>query len=179
MKRMSRSGALVPILIVIVLAFFAQRIISPSTEEESPTYSEFIAQITEQEGAPPASDIESVTMKTSDNVLEVVETDGTEYETGFPPNTEEQLVNTLEQRDIATTVKGSGGSSFLGLLTYILPFILILAFWIFLMNQMQGGGSRVMNFGKSKAKRMSVDACLLYTSPSPRDGLLSRMPSSA
>ena len=26
------------------------------------------------------------------------------------------------------------------------------------MNQMQGGGSRVMSFGKSKAKRMSVDA---------------------
>ena len=25
----------------------------------------------------------------------------------------------------------------------------------------------------------STDACLLYTSPSPRDGLLSRMPSSA
>ena len=25
----------------------------------------------------------------------------------------------------------------------------------------------------------SIDACLLYTSPSPRDGLLSRMPSSA
>ena len=25
----------------------------------------------------------------------------------------------------------------------------------------------------------SLDACLLYTSPSPRDGLLSRMPSSA
>ena len=27
--------------------------------------------------------------------------------------------------------------------------------------------------------RGQVDACLLYTSPSPRDGLLSRMPSSA
>ena len=25
----------------------------------------------------------------------------------------------------------------------------------------------------------TIDACLLYTSPSPRDGLLSRMPSSA
>ncbi len=158
MKRISRSGALVPILIVIVLAFFAQRIISPSTEEEKPTYSEFIAQINGAEGAPPASDIESVTMKTSDNVLEVVQTDGTEYETGFPPNTEEQLVNTLEQQKIETTVEGSGGSSILGLLTYILPFVLILAFWIFLMNQMQGGGSRVMNFGKSRAKRMSVDA---------------------
>ena len=28
-------------------------------------------------------------------------------------------------------------------------------------------------------KRINVKACLLYTSPSPRDGLLSRMPSSA
>ena len=27
--------------------------------------------------------------------------------------------------------------------------------------------------------KLSVNACLLYTSPSPRDGLLSRMPSSA
>ena len=26
---------------------------------------------------------------------------------------------------------------------------------------------------------LEVDSCLLYTSPSPRDGLLSRMPSSA
>ena len=40
----------------------------------------------------------------------------------------------------------------------MLPFLLFFAFWIFLMNQMQGGGSRVMSFGKSKAKRMSVDA---------------------
>ncbi len=28
-------------------------------------------------------------------------------------------------------------------------------------------------------ERIVVEACLLYTSPSPRDGLLSRMPSSA
>ena len=31
----------------------------------------------------------------------------------------------------------------------------------------------------SKAPRSNVRPCLLYTSPSPRDGLLSRMPSSA
>ena len=29
------------------------------------------------------------------------------------------------------------------------------------------------------AGKVEVDVCLLYTSPSPRDGLLSRMPSSA
>ena len=36
--------------------------------------------------------------------------------------------------------------------------MLFFGFWLFLMNQMQGGGSRVMSFGKSRAKRMSVDA---------------------
>ena len=30
-----------------------------------------------------------------------------------------------------------------------------------------------------KPSQAELDACLLYTSPSPRDGLLSRMPSSA
>ena len=40
----------------------------------------------------------------------------------------------------------------------LLPFLLFFGFWIFLMNQMQGGGSKVMSFGKSRAKRMSPDS---------------------
>jgi len=155
MKRFTRSGALVPILIVIVLAFFAQRIISPPPQGDEPNYTDFIAQINDDTAA---GDIESVEIKTNDNTIEVIEADGTEYSTGYPDNTEQGLVNTLERQDITTNVSGKGGSSILSLLTYVLPFVLIFAFWIFLMNQMQGGGSRVMNFGKSKAKRMSVDA---------------------
>jgi cell division protease FtsH len=40
----------------------------------------------------------------------------------------------------------------------ILPLLLILGLWFFMMNQMQGGGSKVMSFGKSRAKRVSVDS---------------------
>ena len=36
--------------------------------------------------------------------------------------------------------------------------MLLIGFWIFLMNQVQGGGSKVMSFGKSRAKRMSPDS---------------------
>jgi len=64
----------------------------------------------------------------------------------------------LVANDVKTDVNDSSGSGLLSLLTYILPFVLFLGFWIFLMNQMQGGGSRVMSFGKSKAKKMAVDA---------------------
>jgi cell division protease FtsH len=37
------------------------------------------------------------------------------------------------------------------------PILLMIVFFIFLMNQMQGGGNKVMSFGKSRAKRMAVD----------------------
>ncbi len=152
MRRLFRSAAF-PILIVIVLAFFAQRLISPGEQEDPPTYNEFLAQIEND-----ADSIKTVTLEPKTQTAKVVETNGEEYSTGYPPNTEESLVNTLQRNDIDTDVESTGGSGFLNILTYILPFLLFFGFWIFLMNQMQGGGSRVMSFGKSKAKRMSVDA---------------------
>src|SRR5215204_719273 len=152
MKRFFRSAAF-PILIVIVLAFFAQRLISPSDPEETPDYTQFISQVEHQ----PTS-IKDVTVQQKSNTLHVTETDGSEYTTGYPAEGAVDVTNILRRHDIDTTVEGTGGSSFLSILTYILPFLLFFGFWLFLMNQMQGGGSRVMSFGKSRAKRMSVDA---------------------
>ncbi|WP_432523553.1 ATP-dependent zinc metalloprotease FtsH [Kineococcus sp. SYSU DK006] len=43
------------------------------------------------------------------------------------------------------------------LLFTVAPILLLLVLFWFLMGQMQGGGSRVMNFGKSKAKMMTKD----------------------
>jgi cell division protease FtsH len=154
MRRFFRSAAF-PILIVIVLAFFAQRLISPGEEEEATKFGEFWEQIETTSGA---AAIESVTFEQKTDTIDVKKTDGTEFSTGYPTELEAQLINTLERQDVTYDVKGTGGSSFLSILTYILPFVLFFGFWLFLMNQMQGGGSRVMSFGKSRAKRMSVDA---------------------
>jgi len=54
--------------------------------------------------------------------------------------------------------KGVGSSPWWSILTSLLPFVLLFGFWIFLMNQVQGGGSKVMSFGKSRAKRMTPDS---------------------
>jgi len=54
--------------------------------------------------------------------------------------------------------KGVGSSPWWTILSSLLPFVLLFGFWIFLMNQVQGGGSKVMSFGKSRAKRMTPDA---------------------
>jgi cell division protease FtsH len=70
--------------------------------------------------------------------------------------------------DVVEAVNNSGlksyddevdnGSWFTSMLGLIIPFIIIgLIFW-FLMSSMQGGGSRVMQFGKSKAKLVSKES---------------------
>ncbi len=48
--------------------------------------------------------------------------------------------------------------SFIGqVFSTLIPFLLIAVVFIFLMNSMQGGGSRVMSFAKSKAKLITKD----------------------
>ncbi|HEY0317867.1 MAG TPA: ATP-dependent zinc metalloprotease FtsH [Solirubrobacterales bacterium] len=154
MRRFFKSAAF-PILLVVILAFIAQRVITNDPGTAAPPYNELIKS---KSGLIAKGEIEEVSVNTKDNTLDVKEKNGESFSTGYPPNTEQSLIDKLEQGGVKTTVHGTGGSSLLSLLTYILPFVLFFGFWIFLMNQMQGGGSRVMNFGKSKAKRMSVDA---------------------
>jgi cell division protease FtsH len=146
------KNATFPILIVVVLAFFAQRFLGQDEGKPKPNFGQTLERI--ENGR-----VKSVTLNTRDNTMDVTEVDGkTKYETGYPDNYEPRLVAQLRANEVQLSVKGKGGSNWLSLLTYILPFILLLAFWIFLMNSVQGGGSRVMSFGKSRAKRLSVDS---------------------
>jgi cell division protease FtsH len=154
LRRFFKSAAF-PILLVVILAFIAQRVISNDSGTPAPPYNELIK---EKTGLIATGKIEEVSVNTKDNTLDVKKTNGESFSTGYPPYTEQSLIDRLEGSNVKTEVHGSGSSGLLSLLTLILPFILFFGFWIFLMNQMQGGGSRVMNFGKSKAKRMSVDA---------------------
>ncbi|HVY78725.1 MAG TPA: ATP-dependent zinc metalloprotease FtsH [Solirubrobacterales bacterium] len=161
MKRFFKSAAF-PILLVVILAFVAQKVISSPSGDKAPSYNELVASKA-HDGLIATGQVEKITVNTKDNTLDVTlkgkgGEDGESFSTGYPPNTEQSLLNLIDENNVETTVHGTGGSSLLSLLTYILPFVLFFGFWIFLMNQMQGGGSRVMNFGKSKAKRMSVDA---------------------
>ena len=154
MRRFFKSAAF-PILLVVILAFIAQKVISNGGSGESHHYNELINQ---KSGLVVNGEVKEVDVNTKDNTLDVKLKNEESFSTGYPPDGERQLVNLLDENNVETDVHGSGSSSLLSLLTLILPFILFFGFWIFLMNQMQGGGSRVMNFGKSKAKRMSVDA---------------------
>src|SRR3954468_13141485 len=155
MSRFFKSAAF-PILIVIVLAFFASKLISDSDQPNKPNFQQFLTQVDQGK-------VQSVVMRTKDNSLEVTLDGGAKYQTGYPMNYEPILTTKL-LKDADTgalqsfDVKPAHSSVILSLLTYVLPFVLFFGLWIFLMNQVQGGGSKVMSFGKSRAKRLSVDS---------------------
>src|ERR1700691_5619682 len=152
MSRFFKSAAF-PILIVVVLAFFASKLISPSSSGgPARSYSKLVTQEI------PNKEVKSVLFKTKGNVLEVTPKNGEKYETGYIEQTVPELTRELRAAGAEVNTESEKSSALLGLLTYILPFALFLGFWIFLMNQVQGGGSKVMSFGKSRAKRMSADS---------------------
>ena len=145
MSRFFKSAAF-PILIVVVLAFFAQRLISPSGETKKPDFGQFLTQIN-------GGQVKSADIKTKDNTVDVTLTDGQKYTVGYPDGYAKTLVDDIhEKAGVKLDVQGKQSNGWLSLLTYILPFIIFIGFWIFLMNQVQGGGSKVMSFGKSRAK---------------------------
>ncbi len=74
------------------------------------------------------------------------------------PQSELIFEHALNRHGVSFNSKGIGGFSWTGALIGFLPFLLLIGFWIFLMNQVQGGGSKVMSFGKSRAKRMTPDS---------------------
>jgi cell division protease FtsH len=105
--------------------------------------------------------VQSVVMNVKDQVLEVTkraEGDASpeQYTVAYAdPTATTQFLDQYNVSYDATSPKSSWWS---GALLAFLPILLIIGFWFFIMNQMQGGGSKVMSFGKSKAKRVSVDS---------------------
>jgi cell division protease FtsH len=155
MSKFSKSAAF-PILIVVILAFFASQLISGPNQKKDPGFGAFSQQLQRKE-------IKTVEMRNRTNELQVTRKDKSQYRVGFATAYGDQLTKDLlraeqEGQIQEFLVKGTRTNGWLQMLTYVLPFLLFIGFWIFLMNQMQGGGSKVMSFGKSKAKRMSVDA---------------------
>jgi cell division protease FtsH len=87
----------------------------------------------------------------------------TRIETQYPYEASNQILSAVQQAKSAGRITGnydatvSGDSILLSLLVNLLPIAILVILLLLFMSQMQGGGSRVLNFGKSKAKMLTKD----------------------
>jgi len=151
-NRFFRS-ALFPLIIIVLLVYLASQTLLPGRSEQTKiSYSDAIAEV--KKGA-----INEVLFTPSRQQINLTHVDGRKLKVNYPtPQSATQFQNLLEKNNVRFDSKGTGSSAWWALLINFLPFVLLIGFWIFLMNQMQGGGSKVMSFGKSRAKRMSPDS---------------------
>jgi len=66
------------------------------------------------------------------------------------------IYDLLQQNDVKVEIKDTNSNPWFSLLVQASPFILLLAFWIFMMRQMQSGGNKALSFGKSRARLHST-----------------------
>src|SRR5919205_1416520 len=132
MSRFFKSAAF-PILIVIVLAFFASKLISHPSEATATSFGQFLEQV--QQGR-----VQDAVLSTKDDSVKVtLKGSGKTYEVGYPDAYGDVLVNQLraakaDGKISDFDVKPARSSVILSLLTYVLPFLIFIGFWIFLMN---------------------------------------------
>jgi cell division protease FtsH len=84
-------------------------------------------------------------------------TDGSTYSVTYPLSVQESLTKDMQARGVEVSADAQKGSALLGFLFQLIPVILIVGAFIFIMNQSQGGGGRVMQFGKARAKQVTKD----------------------
>jgi cell division protease FtsH len=159
-NRFFRS-ALFPLIVIVLLVYLAsQTFMGGEEEKEAKTYSALIGDVKRSE----PERFEKLTFDPDKRSINVEESEtaggnGEAYSVNYPSDEAGlRLQETLEEKGVIFDSKGTGGFSIASLLISLLPFLLLIGFWIFIMNQVQGGGSKVMSFGKSRAKRMTPDS---------------------
>ncbi|GIF76605.1 ATP-dependent zinc metalloprotease FtsH [Asanoa siamensis] len=119
----------------------------------------------------PARSIQEVTFQDKEQTLQITlaqaqkfgDTNTNRIEAQFPAEVGDQIWNDVQNAKTADRITGdvdtqvSGDNVLLSLLVNLLPIVLLVVLLLFFMSQMQGGGSRVLNFGKSKAKMITKD----------------------
>jgi cell division protease FtsH len=155
LSRFFRS-ALFPLIVIVLLVYLASQTLLPGRSDQTQkiTTSQLIDLVQNE----PLS-IESVLFTPKSHSIEAKLKSGKKYKVNYASDEAQiEFQQELENNDIVFDSKGTGDSAWWSILTYLLPFVLFFGFWIFLMNQVQGGGSKVMSFGKSRAKRMAPDS---------------------
>jgi cell division protease FtsH len=155
LKRYFR-GPFVAVLVVLLLFFFVYKYASSGTSYKQADTSFVISQI--EQGK-----IKSALLIDNQQTIQVTPVSGPPLQASWVQNQGTALAQLLQSEykkghlPEGYTVEVPKGSSLLALIVGWLPFLLVILIFLFLLNQMQGGGSRVMNFGKSRAKLITKD----------------------
>lgn len=137
------KNMLLYLLIIVAAVTVIDSFSGSNTAKSEMSYTSFLQQVSQKK-------VESVTITDNHAIVGKIK-NGPDFTTYAP--TDANLIPQLVQNGVEVTAKPPEQPAWwMSMLTSILPIILLIGVWFFIMQQTQGGGGRVMNFGKSRAK---------------------------
>ena len=149
MTKILRSAVFWVVIALLVLVVASQTL-RGGTDRQDLRYDEFVERVH-------GGQVADATLKEKSSKIQGELADGTLYETAFLAESGDRLTQLLDEARVPYEVDRQEESFWLSLLVSILPFLLIIGLFLLVINSMQGGGSRVMQFGKAKPKTVSKD----------------------
>jgi cell division protease FtsH len=155
LKRYFRGPLLLVLLAVLVITITLGWANSGSNYQPKDTSQ--VVQLIEQ------GKVKSAVLTDKNQTIQITTKDGHQYQADFITGQGQQLQQLLQQQFNAGNLPNGydvqipKSNVLLGLLETFGIYIVIAVLFFFLLTQMQGGGSRVMNFGKSRAKLITKD----------------------
>src|SRR5260370_34633436 len=137
-----KTGVFWGVIIMVVVLLWTVVRQTRSRPEAQPSFSQFLDDVN-------AKKVKSVTI-TGNDVHGVYNGSGEEFRKVAPLNYP-KLVDLMKDNGVAITYGNETNSNWVSILINAIPFVLLLAFWIFMIRQMQSGGKKTLSFGRSRA----------------------------
>jgi len=152
LKKLFRSAGFWFIMLLLVVLFGIQSL-KPGAKPDELVYTEFLGQVDRGR-------VEKVVVFDRDNRIEgnykADYNKGGKFTVYYSEN-DDKIIENLQSQNVKIEVNPQKEAMWWSIALNFLPFILILGIWLFMLQQMQGGGNKVMSFGKSRAKRLTKD----------------------
>ncbi|HSJ09605.1 MAG TPA: ATP-dependent metallopeptidase FtsH/Yme1/Tma family protein, partial [Longimicrobiales bacterium] len=143
-------------ILIVATAVLITQVFSRPEQPEELTYTEFTQQLA-------AGNLGEVTVIGGKRIegrltspIAHGQTSVQDFWVELPVKDSEQLIADLETRNVPIKAAEPKPNWWI-LMLQALPWLLIIGFWIFMLRQMQAGGSKAFQFGKSKARLLTGD----------------------
>ncbi len=138
-----KTAILWVILICVVVLLWVVLQTKGTRPDQQLTFTQFLNQVS-------AGNVKKVTV-TGTEVQGEYKDQQVGLRTLIPPNYPD-VYNLLREKNVDVEIKESSGGNWVSLLVNVVPFVLLIGFWLFMMRQMQSGGNKALSFGKSRAR---------------------------
>jgi cell division protease FtsH len=159
LSRFLRGGALYIIVLLIFVAIVANLIRAGNPNVKELNSQEF-QQAIDEKAFVVDDEKNKLLVKDDDQTVtgQLQESDDEPQKFEYPYPKQYNIADTFNEAEIPFYTDPQNTGFWLGLLGTIGPLLIFLLLFLFLMSSMQGGGNRVMSFGKSRARRMTKDS---------------------